>query len=44
MKMNKGGNQQNENFLLEMGSVGIILRVPLKREWYPGLKDCRVLE
>ena len=26
------------------GSVGIILRVPLKREWYPGLKDCRVLE
>ena len=27
-----------------MGSVGIILRVPLKREWYPGLKDCRVLE
>jgi hypothetical protein len=27
-----------------LGSVGIILRVPLKREWYPGLKDCRVLE
>ena len=26
------------------GSVGIILRVPLKREWYPGLKDYRVLE
>ena len=26
------------------GCVGIILRVPLKREWYPGLKDCRVLE
>ena len=26
------------------GPVGIILRVPLKREWYPGLKDCRVLE
>ena len=27
-----------------LGPVGIILRVPLKREWYPGLKDCRVLE
>ena len=27
-----------------LGAVGIILRVPLKREWYPGLKDCRVLE
>ena len=26
------------------GTVGIILRVPLKREWYPGLKDCCVLE
>ena len=30
--------------LIAKGSVGIILRVPLKREWYPGLKDCRVLE
>lgn len=28
----------------ELCSIGNILRVPLKEEWYPGLKDCRVLE
>ena len=38
----EGGGRATQ--MSQPGSVGIILRVPLKREWYPGLKDCRVLE
>ena len=29
---------------MSISSVGNILRVPLKKELYSGLKDCRVLE